>query len=152
MPIVTRSPEADPVASWGDAPEMRPGGGHVIGMAAPPPEELLPSGGFPDAPPVPTARDRRFRQAIEQVRRDLAPIRSRRSLLESFARESLHTAAPDGDDGPRGPRRLRVALVRAHRDADAGSAPGCRHVALWNIRSMASAASSAASMAFSSSR
>ena len=195
------------------------------------PVALLPSGDAPAPAPAPTPRralaldalqflrrlrgtatadaawsDPAFGRQVESVRRQLAPIHSRRALAASFGAEAFHVRrpvlTPDGRPaGPMGPVRLAYAIrwlelgdgercrpgTRAHtpRAADtgvtrchgagfrgdpgrdgrvagvglvvpAGHQPGRgarpAYVALWYIRSMASAASSAASMAFSISR
>jgi hypothetical protein len=137
MPIATRLPGAD----VGDVtvtthPVMdQRFGGDAIGTAAPPSEELLPSGGNPAPAPVPAptralaldairllrclrdparapARwaEPAFRRDVDLVRAHLAPLRSRQALAGSFGREAFHVVqGATSLDGP-GPVRVAYAL------------------------------------------
>ena len=62
----------------------------TIGAAAPPPEDLLPSGGtdHPGAPSGPL--NQAFLDEVEAIRRQLAPLASRGALAASFGREAGH--------------------------------------------------------------
>ena len=141
MPLATRLPEADkgdvtaagcPAAGW------RLGGGHV-GMPAPSIEDLLPAIDARSRDPVPAparalapdairllrlwgapaSRPARwssdaFREEVDRVRSDLAPVRTRRSLAASFAREAFQRIRPA--DGPVDASAVRVAYAIRWRE------------------------------------
>lgn len=69
----------------------RPGGGLAIGTTAP--EDLLPEGdvlpGGPGTALGAAVLDAAFLASVEEVRRHLAPLRSRAALTESFSREAV---------------------------------------------------------------
>jgi len=129
MPIVI-----DPFGS-GPTGVSRSGGGVTIGDPAPP-VDLLPSGGAP--PPGPALaphralaldalrvlrmfRDRprdagpwgepAFAREVDRIRAQLAPIRDRRGLAASYAREAFRVHASDGPDAPARPRASRAAYA-----------------------------------------
>jgi hypothetical protein len=51
-----------------------------------------------------------FAEEVEQIRRHLAPVRTRRTLASSYGREAFHLAPPRGDDADAAPIRLAYAL------------------------------------------
>jgi hypothetical protein len=51
-----------------------------------------------------------FAEEVEQIRRHLAPVRSRRTLAASYGREAFHLAPPRGDHADPAPIRLAYAL------------------------------------------
>jgi hypothetical protein len=118
MSIAARPSRLDP------APGSRLGGERSIGTSQPP-TDLLPEGGSLAPAPASTpervlARDAlrllRFvafedqSPEIETVRRQLDPIRSRRSLAASYRREAVNRGSPlDADTQPPGVVRLAYA-------------------------------------------
>jgi hypothetical protein len=134
MPIADRSPGADDTATPLRVAVERPGGGPA-GIAAPPPEDLLPSGGSraPVPLPVPSRAlaldalrllrrlhdpsrrptrwgDPMFDREVDVVRMHLAPLRTRRALAASFGREAFHLMRESGPADDPGPVRLAYAL------------------------------------------
>lgn len=97
MPIASHPPEADvrDVAATYHVVAVRPGGDDAVGAAAPPPEDLLPSGGIDHGVPPAAGLDAAFLREVEEVRRQLEPLRTRGSLAASFGREAGHWT-PDG--------------------------------------------------------
>ena len=96
MPILTRQPEADEPAMSHHLAGVRPGDESMIGAAAPPPEELLPSGGSDHRGDQafhrsgPTWAEAAFQRRVEVFRRQLAPVCSRAALAASYGREAGH--------------------------------------------------------------
>ena len=96
MPILTRQPEADEPAISHHLTGVRLGDESMIGAAAPPPEELLPSGGSDHRGDqafrrsVPTWAEAAFQRRVEVFRRQLAPVCSRAALAASYGREAGH--------------------------------------------------------------
>ncbi len=96
MPILTRQPEADKPTMSHHLAGVRLGDESMIGVAAPPPAELLPSGGsdhrgdqaFPRSGP--TWAEAAFQRRVEVFRRQLAPACSRAALAASSGREAGH--------------------------------------------------------------
>jgi hypothetical protein len=135
MSIVARPPDPDPPRG------SRVGGGSSIGThSLQPVSVLLPEAGAPAPAPAPTPRralaldalhflrqvrgtatadatwaDTAFRRDVEDVRRQLEPIRSRDGLAASFEREAFQirrpVLVPDGTStGPLSPVRLAYAI------------------------------------------
>ena len=96
MPILTRQPEADEPAISHHLTGVRLGDESMIGAAAPPPEELLPSGGSDHRSDQafrrsgPTGAEAAFQRRVEVFRRQLAPVCSRAALAASYGREAGH--------------------------------------------------------------
>ena len=104
MPILTRQPKADEPAMSHHLAGVRLGDESMIGAAAPPPEDLLPSGGsdhrgdqaFRRSGPTafrgsgPTWAEAAFQRRVEVFRRQLAPVCSRAALAASYGREAGH--------------------------------------------------------------
>ena len=96
MPILTRQPEADEPAMSHHLAGVRLGDESMIGAAAPPPEELLPSGGSDHRGDQafhrssPTWAEAAFQRRVEVFRRQLAPVCSRAALAASYGREAGH--------------------------------------------------------------
>lgn len=137
MPIAARLPGADVgdvTVTLHPVTEQRPGG-DAIGTAAPPPGELLPSGGTSAPAPVlapsralaldalrlirsmtdPARVPARwsepaFRREVDLVRAHLVPLRSRQALAGSFGREAFHVAADPRDADDPSPVRVAYAL------------------------------------------
>ena len=133
MPIRQRQPEAIDLVTMHPVEAMRPGGLEG-GMHALSPGVLL-SPGTPTQAPVPAParalaldalrvtrllRDPARRPArwvrpgfaaeVEQVRRHLAPVRSRQMLAASYGREAFHLALTRSDGADSSPTRLAYAL------------------------------------------
>lgn len=137
MPIATRLPGADVgdvTVTAHPVRDQRPGG-DAIGTAAPPPGELLPSGGTSAPAPVPApsralaldairllrflrdpsrapARwaEPAFRREVDVVRTHLAPLHTRQALAGSFGREAFHVTTASSDASDPGPVRVAYAL------------------------------------------
>ena len=96
MPILTRQPEADEPTMSHHLAGVRLGDESMIGAAAPPPEELLPSGGSDHRGDQafhrsgPTWAEAAFQRRVEVFRRQLAPVCSRAALAASYGREAGH--------------------------------------------------------------
>ena len=96
MPILTRQPEADEPAMVHHLAGVRLGDESMIGTAAPPPEELLPSGGSDHRGDQafhssgPTWAEAAFQRRVEVFRRQLAPVCSQAALAASYGREAGH--------------------------------------------------------------
>ena len=133
MPIDTRQPRAESAATVRPVAATRPGGDVTSGDARSPSRDLLPLVGFLVPAPAP-APDRalaldalrllrllrdprpwparwlepRFQRDVERARRQLAPLRSRSTLADSFGREACLDGPSDvhADDAPRSPRAL----------------------------------------------
>lgn len=144
MPIVVREPGPHRTAV--------PRSGHVpaIGRSISP-DGLLPSGGTSAPVPVPAPHralaldalrlrrglrdplrrperwtDAAFAREVELIRRHLAPLRNRRSLAASFAREAFHSLASEPPASlPLGPIRAAYAI----RWVELGSGAG---LPAWN--------------------
>ncbi len=154
MPIAARLPGADVgdvTVTAHPVTDQRPGG-DAIGTAAPPPGELLPSGGSSAPAPVPAPSralaldairlirylrdpDRAparwtqpaFRREVDLVRAHLAPLRTRQALAASFGREAFHVAIDVNDHRDPGPVRVAYALrwleLGVRRDATGADLP-----------------------------
>lgn len=117
MPILTRQPEADEPAMSHHLAGVRLGDESMIGAAAPPPEELLPSGGSDHRGDQafrrsgPTWAEAAFQRRVEVFRRQLAPVCSRAALAASYVREAGHRPV-DGRSRPvRSVTPLQVAYA-----------------------------------------
>jgi hypothetical protein len=136
LSIATRLPEADDHEVMGVTRVVRLGGG-TIGSAAPPPEVLLPSGGSAAPVPVPAPSrvlaldalrlrrrigspsgvpdgwaDPAFEDEVSLVRTHLAPLRTRRALAQSFAREAFRIVDdPNGPEAGAWPGPVRAAYA-----------------------------------------
>ena len=124
MPILTRQPEADEPAMSHHIADVRRGGEPTIGAGAPPPEDLLPSGGSHHrAGPAhgvgpargctaPRWAEAAFQRRVEVVRRQLAPVCSRAALAASYGREAGHrmTSCRSSRIGPVTPLQVAYAL------------------------------------------
>lgn len=117
MPILTRQPEADEPAMSHHLAGVRLGDESMIGAAAPPPEELLPSGGSDHRGDQafrrsgPTWAEAAFQRRVEVFRRQLAPVCSRAALAASYGREAGHRPV-DGRSRPvRSVTPLQVAYA-----------------------------------------
>lgn len=81
-------------------------GDGMIGVAAPPPEDLLPSGGSDHGVAPASGLDAAFLREVDEVRRQLEPLRTRGSLAASFGREAGHWTT----DGP-APATIRGSIT-----------------------------------------
>ena len=138
MLIGSRPPEADPVEGLHHPSTPRLGGDPPTSIVAPPPEVLLPPGGSLAPAPASVPRgltpqrvlaldalrltrdlrdparrpdrwgDPAFARQTDQIRRHLAPLRSRPTLAASFGREAFQVAIEPGD--PIGPIRVAYAI------------------------------------------
>ena len=74
----------------------------TIGAAAPPPEDLLPSGGTDHRGAPSGSLDHAFLDEVAAIRQQLAPLASRGALAASFGREAGHATlggSPRSSDG-----------------------------------------------------
>ena len=100
MPIPIAPPDAPTSSMTQHITTERDGDRSVVGSAAPPPEDLLPSGGSDrrdgsaDLPWL----DLAFQCRVEAIRAQLRPVRSRVALVSSYGREAAGRAI----DGPSG--------------------------------------------------
>ena len=134
MPIRTREPGTDDAVTSHPVALQRPGA-ETVGMQRTSGENLLLSPALLAPAPVPAParalaldamrvsralRDPARRPArwaqpgfgaqVEQVRRHLAPVQSRRSLAASFGREAFHIVPTTAEDHDPSPIRLAYAL------------------------------------------
>lgn len=113
MPLVTPPPDAPQLPTTHRVGTGR-GGDGSRGRAAPPPEDLLPSGGTDHrAAAHDLARvDIVFRLEVEVIRRQLAPVSSRSQLASSYGREAGQRATVAGPSIPdRAVTPLQVAYA-----------------------------------------
>ncbi|MEX1173839.1 MAG: hypothetical protein WEG56_14685 [Chloroflexota bacterium] len=117
MPILECPPEADRAAMSHHVAAQRRCAVSGVGAAAPPPEDLLPSGGTHRAPVADPDRawsDVTFRERVGAIRQQLAPLRSRAALVESYGREASHVTvdgrAPGGESTPATPLQVAYAI------------------------------------------
>ncbi|CAN5599465.1 hypothetical protein BH20CHL7_BH20CHL7_14620 [soil metagenome] len=117
MPILERPPEADDAAMSHHVAVKRRRAVTRIGAAAPPPEDLLPSGGTHPEPvdgPDRAWSDVRFRERVDAIRHQLAPLRSRAALVASYGREASHVTVDGRASGrpsaPATPLQVAYAL------------------------------------------
>ena len=110
MPTLTRPPETDEAAMHHLA-ALRPGDDVAVGAPATPPEVLLPLGGEPDPTPASGEpwMDVAFRDRVDVIRSQLAPLRSRAALAASYGREADHQLH-DGH-AVRSPSAMQVAYA-----------------------------------------
>jgi hypothetical protein len=90
MPILTAPPDAPTSSMTPHIAIERDGDRSAVGSAAPPPEDLLPSGGSDhrDASADLPWLDRAFQCRVEAIRAQLRPVRSRGALISSYGREA----------------------------------------------------------------
>jgi hypothetical protein len=113
MPPVTPPPNA-PQLPVTHRVGIGRGGDGSRGSAAPPPEDLLPSGtaGHQAAANDLARVDIVFRLEVEVIRRQLAPVSSRSQLASSYGREATQRAIAGGPSIPdRGVTPLQVAYA-----------------------------------------
>lgn len=115
MPILTTPPAADEPVVTHRIPAQRSGEAGQVGVAAPPPPEvLLPSGG-PDHLGGPALAGRwgsaAFQRRVARVHRQLAPVVSQAALVDSYAREAARRAAPPRSVARRSVTALQVAYA-----------------------------------------
>ena len=117
MPILTRQPEADEPAMSHHLAGVRLGDESMIGAAAPPPEELLPSGGSDHRGDHafrrsgPTWAEAAFQRRMEVFRRQLGPVCSRAALAASYGREAGHLPVDGRSRTGRSVTPLQVAYA-----------------------------------------
>jgi len=117
MPILTRQPEADEPAMSHHLAGVRLGDESMIGAAATPPEELLPSGGSDHRGDQafrrsgPTWAEAAFQRRVEVFRRQLAPVCSRAALAASYGREAGHRPVDGRSRTVRSVTPLQVAYA-----------------------------------------
>ena len=113
MPLVTPPPDAPQRPTTHRVGAGRDGDGSR-GSAAPPPEDLLSSGGTDHraAGHDLSGVDIGFRLEVEVIRRQLAPVSSRSQLASSYGREAGQRANADGPSAAdRGLTPLQVAYA-----------------------------------------
>ena len=114
VPMSTLPPDAPDLRTPHPVEALRDGDGSTIGAAAPPPEELLPSGGTtrPGVPEDGVMGDAVFRRQVEAIRAQLVPVRSRLALASSYGREAGRRVADGRPTAPADPiTPLQVAYA-----------------------------------------
>lgn len=113
MPTIARQPKAKDPANARRIAGARLGDVSMVGAAAPPPEVLLPSGGFDhrghDVRPAWASAS--FQRRVGRFRRQLAPLRTQAALIASYGREAGLRSVDGRPPAVHRPTPLQVAYA-----------------------------------------